>query len=76
MIISKSVDLPDPEILVIATFSPFKISKLISFNTNSSLFGYLNRWNDSMGTELEKPAQNSANKILSRNGWNIGKHQY
>ena len=40
-----------------------------------ALFGYLNRWNDSMGTELEKPAQNSANKIL-RNGWNIGKHQY
>ena len=41
-----------------------------------ALFGYLNRWNDSMGTELENPAKNSADKILSRNGWNIGKHQY
>ena len=41
-----------------------------------ALFGYLNRWNDSMGTELENPAKNSADKILSRNGLNIGKHQY
>ncbi len=41
-----------------------------------ALFGYLNRWNDSMGTELENPAKNSADKILSRNVWNIGKHQY
>lgn len=39
-----------------------------------SLFGYLNRWNDSMGTKLESEAIQSANELLSSKGWNIGKH--
>ena len=39
-----------------------------------SLFGYLNRWNDSMGTVLEEGAIESADKYLSKNGWNRGKH--
>ena len=39
-----------------------------------SLFGYLNRWNDSMGTILEEGAVESADKYLSKNGWNKGKH--
>ena len=41
-----------------------------------ALFGYLNRWNDSMGTELEKPAADSAQEILENKGWEIGKHSY
>lgn len=41
-----------------------------------ALFGYLNRWNDSMGTELEKPAVRSAEKILDARGWEVGKHSY
>ena len=41
-----------------------------------ALFGYLNRWNDSMGTELEKPAADSAQEIIGNNGWEIGKHSY
>lgn len=41
-----------------------------------ALFGYLNRWNDSMGTQLEKPAADDGEKILGKNGWNIGKHNY
>jgi AhpD family alkylhydroperoxidase len=40
-----------------------------------SLFGYLNRWNDSMGTSLEDGAIKSGNKHLSKNGWEIGKHK-
>ena len=40
-----------------------------------SLFGYLNRWNDSMGTSLEDGAIESGNKHLSKNGWEIGKHK-
>ncbi len=40
-----------------------------------SLFGYLNRWNDSMGTVLEEGAIESGNKYLSQHGWEIGKHQ-
>jgi uncharacterized peroxidase-related enzyme len=41
-----------------------------------ALFGYLNRWNDSMGTELENPAIESGNQFLNKNGWEVGKHQY
>lgn len=41
-----------------------------------SLFGYLNRWNDSMGTEMETPAIESGDKYLSKKGWNTGKHKY
>jgi AhpD family alkylhydroperoxidase len=39
-----------------------------------ALFGYLNRWNDSMGTSLEGPAEESARKWLSPDGWDKGKH--
>lgn len=41
-----------------------------------SLFGYLNRWNDSMGTEMEEGAIESGEKLLSNKGWNTGKHIY
>ena len=41
-----------------------------------ALFGYLNRWNDSMGTQLEEPAADSGNQYLSKKGWSRGKHQY
>ncbi len=39
-----------------------------------SLFGYLNRWNDSMGTTLEDDAIYSGNQYLGKHGWNKGKH--
>jgi len=39
-----------------------------------SLFGYLNRWNDSMGTSLEDDATDSGEKYLGKYGWNKGKH--
>ena len=38
-----------------------------------ALFGYLNRWNDVMGTSLEKDAKDSAESLL-QNQWDIGKH--
>lgn len=41
-----------------------------------ALFGYLNRWNDSMGTQLEEPAAADGNQYLSGHGWSRGKHQY
>ncbi len=41
-----------------------------------ALFGYLNRWNDSMGTQLEQPAAASGQNYLSAKGWSIGKHEY
>ncbi|NVN17166.1 carboxymuconolactone decarboxylase family protein [Muricauda sp. HICW] len=39
-----------------------------------SLFGYLNRWNDSMGTTIEDGAIESAEKYLGEVGWQKGKH--
>ena len=40
-----------------------------------SLFGYLNRWNDSMGTVVEDGAIESGEKYLGKTGWEIGKHK-
>jgi len=40
-----------------------------------SLFGYLNRWNDSMATTMESPAIESGQHYLAKKGWNPGKHQ-
>lgn len=41
-----------------------------------ALFGYLNRWNDSMGTQLEEPAAADGKKYLSKHNWTRGKHEY
>jgi alkylhydroperoxidase family enzyme len=41
-----------------------------------SLFGFLNRWNDSMGTEMEEGAIESGEKHLRKRGWVTGKHRY
>jgi uncharacterized peroxidase-related enzyme len=41
-----------------------------------SLFGYLNRWNDSMATQLEEPAIESGKNYLQSRGWNAGKHNH
>lgn len=39
-----------------------------------ALFGYLNRWNDSMGTSIEDGAVKSGEQYLGKHGWNKGKH--
>jgi alkylhydroperoxidase family enzyme len=39
-----------------------------------SLFGYLNRWNDSMGTEMEDDAVETGERYLAQRGWSVGKH--
>ena len=41
-----------------------------------SLFGFLNRWNDSMGTEIEKPAYESGKNLIPKKEWNPSKHIY
>ena len=40
-----------------------------------SLFGYLNRWNDTMGTTLEGDAIESGNAYLGKHGFEVGKHK-
>ena len=39
-----------------------------------ALFGYLNRWNDSMATSIEPGAVESGGKHLAQRGWSPGKH--
>jgi len=39
-----------------------------------SLFGYLNRWNDTMGTTMELGAIESGNQYLGKHGFEVGKH--
>jgi uncharacterized peroxidase-related enzyme len=40
----------------------------------SSLFGFLNRWNDSMATTLEPGAKSAAETHLTAHGWSADKH--
>lgn len=40
-----------------------------------ALFGYLNRWNDSMGSALEDLPITAGKKYLGDTDWEVGKHQ-
>jgi AhpD family alkylhydroperoxidase len=39
-----------------------------------SLFGFLNRWNDTMATPLEDEPIAIGERFLARHGWTVGKH--
>ncbi|MEA5446039.1 carboxymuconolactone decarboxylase family protein [Gammaproteobacteria bacterium AB-CW1] len=39
-----------------------------------SLYGFLNRWNDSMATDLEDSAIELGKEVLAKGGWTGGKH--
>ena len=38
------------------------------------LYGFLNRWNDSMATDLEDAPREMAERVLVKGGWTGGKH--
>jgi len=40
-----------------------------------SLFGFMNRWNDTMATPLEDEPVHVGEKHLAKSGWNVGKHR-
>ncbi len=41
-----------------------------------ALFGYLNRWNDSMGSALEDlPISKGEQRLAEATGWSVGKHR-
>lgn len=40
-----------------------------------SLFGFFNRWNDSLATTLEAEPLENADHVLGPTGWQVGKHQ-
>lgn len=39
-----------------------------------ALFGFMNRWNDSLATSLEAEPVEVAEKFLAGQGWEVGKH--
>ena len=40
-----------------------------------SFYGFLNRWNDSLATELEEIAFDKASETLAETNWDAGKHR-
>ena len=40
-----------------------------------ALFGFLNRWNDTMATPIEPPAELLGERFLAKSGWTAGKHR-
>ncbi|MEM9623741.1 MAG: carboxymuconolactone decarboxylase family protein [Pseudomonadota bacterium] len=39
-----------------------------------ALFGFLNRWNDTMATQLEETPTKFAQRVLAEGGWQLDKH--
>ncbi|HNP35962.1 MAG TPA: peroxidase-related enzyme [Woeseiaceae bacterium] len=48
--------------------------QIVEIVASIALFGYLNRWNDTMATTLEHLPSQRASKILGGKGWAPGKH--
>ena len=48
---------------------------IVEITAVSALFGYVNRWNDSMGSALEDLPIDAGNKYLDKTDWEIGKHK-
>lgn len=53
----------------------FDEGQVVEIVASIALFGYLNRWNDTMATELEeRPSQVAAATLGGSVGWKAGKH--
>ena len=50
-------------------------SEIVEIVASISLFGYLNRWNDTMATSLEDFPHSVASELLAGTDWEVGKHQ-
>ncbi len=52
----------------------FDEGQIVEIVATISLFGYLNRWNDTMATTLEPKAVDVARRAIGAIGWQPGKH--
>lgn len=48
--------------------------QIVEITAVISLFGFLNRWNDTMATPLEEEPIEVGEKFLASHGWQAGKH--
>jgi uncharacterized peroxidase-related enzyme len=53
----------------------FDEGQIVEIVASIALFGFLNRWNDTMATELEERAVQVAGRTLGSVGWKAGKHR-
>ena len=57
-------------------YKHFDEGQVVEIVASIALFGFLNRWNDTMATELEElPAQVAGETIGGSYGWEAGKHK-
>ena len=52
----------------------FDEGQIVELVATIALFGYLNRWNDTMATTLETRAVEVADRAIGAVGWTAGKH--
>ena len=52
----------------------FDDGQIVELVASISLFGYLNRWNNTMATGLEEHAAKVAERTIGDGGWEAGKH--
>ena len=53
----------------------FDDGQIVEIVATIALFGYLNRWNDTMATTLEQRAVDVAERAIGGVGWQVGKHE-
>jgi uncharacterized peroxidase-related enzyme len=49
--------------------------QIVEIVATIAMFGFLNRWNDTMGTPLEDKPMTDGETFLARGGWTPGKHR-
>jgi len=52
----------------------FDEGQIVEIVASIALFGYLNRWNDTMATDLEELPADVAKRAIGVVGWEVGKH--
>ncbi len=52
----------------------FDDDEIVEIVSVIALFGFLNRWNDTMATTLESSPRSFGEKVLAGGGWSAGKH--
>jgi len=53
----------------------FDEAEIVEIVATIALFGYLNRWNDTMATQLEEYPTQVAERAIGEQGWSAGKHK-
>lgn len=53
----------------------FDQAQIVELVAVCALFGFLNRWNDTMSTELESVPRAFAEQHLTASSWEVGKHR-